>query len=322
MPDFSVLLRACAIPLLTSAVLLGGCAPLRAPDTGGETAASAAEQASAPAFVTWAQLSDRPPPPAGIRLSYGTQPLQFGELRLPEGEGPHPVAVVIHGGCWRAEYDLEHIAHLAEGLAQAGVATWTIEYRRVGDPGGGWPGTFEDVIRAVEHLPALAQTFPLDPGRAVLVGHSAGAHLALWLAGRHNLPAGHALRAAQPLQARGVVSLAGITDLRSYGSGERGCNAAVALLMGGSADQEPQRYAEASPVTLLPLAMPQRMLHGDADPIVPLAQSEAFAADSAARGGEICVEFVEGAGHFDLIAPFSPAWPRVEQAVLSLLPVN
>ena len=308
--------------MICAALMLGACVPVRAPDTGEETPVPAVGQVGDAAPVSWAQLTGRPAPPAGIRVPYGPDPLQFGELRLPEGEGRHPLAVVIHGGCWRAEYDLEHIAHLAEGLAQAGVATWAVEYRRVGDPGGGWPGTFADVIRAVEHVPTLAQIYPLDPQRVALVGHSAGAHLALWLAGRHNLPDGHALRASRPLPVRGVVSLAGITDLASYGDGERGCNAAVALLLGGSAAELPDRYAAASPASLLPLRVPQHLLHGDADPIVPLAQSEAFAADSAARGDQARVEVVRDAGHFDLVAPFSPAWPRVEAAVRSLLSVN
>lgn len=301
--------------LLVIAALLGACAPLRAPGP-------ATDPLAGQAPVTWEQLSNRPAPPAGTRVPYGPDPLQFGELRLPAGEGPHPLAVVIHGGCWRAEYDFGHVAHLADGLVRAGVATWTIEYRRVGDPGGGWPGTFEDAVGAVEHLPALAQAFPLDPERVVLVGHSAGAHLALWLAGRHNLPGEHALHAAGPLPVRGVVSLAGITDLRSYGEGERGCNAAVALLMGGSAAEMPRRYAEASPAALQPLGVRQRMLHGDADSIVPRVQSDAFAAAGAMRGDEVRVELVEGAGHFDLVAPFSPAWPQVKAAVLSLLSVN
>ncbi|NHA15738.1 alpha/beta fold hydrolase [Thioalkalivibrio sp. XN279] len=260
-----------------------------------------------------------PVPPPDHRLSYGEHPLQFGELRLPAGPGPHPVAVLLHGGCWRAEYDLEHVSHMGAALARAGVAVWTPEYRRVGDEGGGWPGTFEDAARAFAWLQALAQDYPLDLDRVVLVGHSAGGHLALWLAGRHNLPAEHPLHAPGPLRVRGVVSLAGITDLVRYAEGERGCNAAVPLLMEGSPAEQPERYAAASPIELLPLGVPVRLLQGAVDPIVKLEQASAFADRASAYAQDVQVKLIEGAGHFDLIAPFAPAWPAVQAAVVELL---
>ena len=121
-------------------------------------------------------------PPAEARISYGDDALQFGELRLPDGPGPHPVAIVIHGGCWLGEFDLTHIGTLAEALNEEGIAAWVIEYRRIGNPGGGWPGTFEDVARGADHLRKIAKEHPLDLDRVIAVGHSAGGHLALWLA--------------------------------------------------------------------------------------------------------------------------------------------
>jgi acetyl esterase/lipase len=300
--------RALAIAL--AAMALAACAPMH------RTAEPPAPAAPQP--VSWGQIEALPLPAPDHRLAYGEHPLQFGELRLPAGPGPHPVAVLFHGGCWRAEYDLAHVSHMGAALAAAGVAVWTPEYRRVGDEGGGWPATFEDAAAGLAALADIAREHNLDLDRVVLVGHSAGGHLALWLAGRHNLPASHPLHAA-PARIRGAVSLAGITDLERYAEGTRGCNAAVPLLMGGIPAEQPERYAAASPARLLPLGAPQRLLHGALDPIVPLEQSSDYAARAAERGDTVRVEFIDGAGHFDLIAPFAPAWPRVEAAVLELL---
>jgi acetyl esterase/lipase len=284
--------------------------------------------------VEWDRLAALPVPPSDARLSYGDHPLHFGDLRLPAGPGPHPVAVVVHGGCWRREYDLEHVAHLSAALARVGVATWAVEYRRLGDDGGGWPGTFHDVARATEHVASLAGRYPLDGERVVLVGHSAGAHLALWIAGRTNLPretelllgdrpvartTGESAASSTAGSWRGVVSLAGITDLRAYGEGGGSCNRAVAELLGGTPDEVPDRYAQASPVELVPLPVPMRLLHGDRDAIVPVEQSRRLAERARALGDDVDVRVLPGAGHFDLIAPFAPAWSAVEAAVRELI---
>lgn len=277
---------------------------------------------AAPQPVAWKDIAALPPPPADHAIAYGQGPFQFGELRLPEGAGPHPVAVVIHGGCWLADYDLHYITHLSAALARAGIATWTLEYRRIGNDGGGWPGTFEDLVHGSGHLEALARDYPLDLERVVFIGHSAGGHLALWLAARHNLPPGTPLHSPAPLGVRGIVALAGITDLRSYGAGDGGCNAAVTPLLGGPADEAPERYAHASPIELLPLGMPQRLVVGLLDPIVPFEQAERYAERARAAGDDVQVWPVEAAGHFDLVAPFAPAWATVERAVLDLLAVR
>lgn len=269
--------------------------------------------------VTWGEIASQPVPPADHRIPYGSDSLHFGELRLPQGPGPHPLVVVIHGGCWRSQYDLRHIASASAALTRAGFATWTLEYRRIGNPGGGWPGTFRDVAQGADYVRTLAQRFPLDTGRVVLIGHSAGGHLALWLAARRNLPRESPLSLPNPLPVRGVVSLAGITDLRGYGAAPGSCNAAVAELMGGTPQELPDRYMQASPMELLPLKVPQRLLHGVLDPIVPVEQSRTLEARARARGDDAQLWLLEGAGHFDLIAPFAPAWRRVEEAVRSLL---
>src|SRR5579872_5792979 len=123
-------------------------------------------------------------PRADARLRYGPDPLHFGDLRLPGGTGPHPVVVMVHGGFWRARFNLEYAGHLCAALAALGIATWNVEYRRLGDTGGGWPGTLLDVAAAADHLRTLAAPYHLDLSRVVAMGHSAGGHLALWLAAR------------------------------------------------------------------------------------------------------------------------------------------
>ena len=269
--------------------------------------------------VTWDEISAAVAPPAGRRIAYGPAEQNFGELRLPAGPGPYPVAVILHGGCWRSQYGLSYMASFADALTRAGIATWSLEYRRVGDAGGGWPGTFEDVSRGADHVRTLARIEPLDLDRVVLVGHSAGGHLALWLAARRRLPPESPLLSPDPLRVRGVVALAGIPDLRSYSTGPIPCNAAVASLMGGPPDAVPARYGQASPIELLPLGVSSRLLRGSLDDVVPAAQAENFAAAARARGDDAEARTIDGAGHFDLVAPFSAAWPEVAREVSAML---
>jgi acetyl esterase/lipase len=254
------------------------------------------------------------PPPADLRLAYGPDALQFGELRLPPGAGPHPVAIVIHGGFWRAAYDLTHIGHLAAALTAAGVATWTIEYRRIGNPGGGWPGTFRDVAAAADALRILAPGHALDLSRVVSIGHSAGGHLALWLAGRGRVPAGHPLHTADPLPLRRAVGLAAVSDLR-MGWELRLSNGVVETFLGGSPDAVPERYAVASPAALLPLGVPQVLIHGTEDDTVPFAISEVYRDLAVALDDPVTLVPLPGLEHFAPIDPESTAWPVVLDAV-------
>lgn len=267
--------------------------------------------------LTFEDIEKLPVPPSEGRFNYGNEESQFGELRLPKTAGKHPVAIVIHGGCWYSQFDLKHISNLSAALTRAGVATWTLEYRRIGQTGGGWPGTFQDVARGVDHLRALARTYPLDLERIVVVGHSAGGQLGLWLAARKGLAKDSFLYSPDPITLSGVVSLAGITDLRKF-SGS-GCGGAVTKLLGGSAKDFPERYRQTSPTELLPLKVPQRLIHGALDEIVPLQLARDYETAGKARGDEIKLTILELAGHFDLISPHSTAWPTIEREVLSLL---
>ncbi len=271
-----------------------------------------------PEVMTTAEAMAMPRPPADHRIAYGPDPLQFGELRLPDGPGPHPVAIVLHGGCWLAEYDLGYISGLANALADAGVATWSLEYRRVGDDGGGWPGTFLDVGRGADHLRSLAGEFGLDLGRVVTVGHSAGGHLALWLAARPRLAPDDELRGADPLPVDGVVALAAIADLAAYAAPD-GCGAAVAPLLGGPPDKLAERVRRVSPIELVPLGVPQRLIVGARDPIVPPGHVRRYAEAAAASGDAVRVVVVPGAGHFEPTAPDREAFAEVREAVRSVL---
>jgi len=163
--------------------------------------------------MTVQDLLDVPPTSPDHRIAYGDDPHQFGQLRLPKGQGLFPVVIVIHGCCLLSQYDLHHISPLAAEITKMGFATWSLEYRRVGNDGGGWPGTFQDVADGSDHLKKLAQEFPLDLNRVITIGHSAGGHLALWVAARHKIPEKALLYKKNPLPIRGVVALAAVGSL-------------------------------------------------------------------------------------------------------------
>ena len=266
-----------------------------------------------------ARLPGRPP---DRRVAYGPDASQWGELRLPAGAGPHPVAVLVHGGCFLASTaTARDLWALADSLRAAGVATWNVEYRRIGEPGGGWPGTHADVGAALDHVRALARDLPLDTTRVVVLGHSAGGHLALWAASRARLPAGGPLHAAAPLRVRGAVNLAGPADPAADPAGyDRACPRPVLdALHGGARAAVPARWAAASPATRLPLGVPQLLVWGEHEAFVPRPLAESYVRAATAAGDRARLAVVPGANHFDLASPFSPAWPTVRAAVLALV---
>lgn len=257
-------------------------------------------------------------PEPDFRIRYGDDPLQFGELRLPEGRPPFPVAVVVHGGCWRSHYDITHIRNLADALRHAGMATWALEYRRVGNPGGGFPGTFLDVAAGLDHVKNIATEHGLDVHRVIALGHSAGGHLALWLAGRVKLGRASKLRGGEPLRLQGVLALAAVDDLRGAVAGKV-CGDMAAQLLGGTPDDVPERYDAASPLELLPFGIPLAVVHGERDALVPASFARHFAAAAESFGDQVTLTLVEDAGHFELIVPGSSAWPAVLDASRALL---
>nr|WP_255354432.1 MULTISPECIES: alpha/beta hydrolase [unclassified Roseateles] len=270
-----------------------------------------------------AEFQALPSDPADYRSTYGDDPSQFGELRLPSSPGLHPVVVLIHGGCWKERYaGLRDMAPMADALKAAGVASWNIEYRRLPQPGSGWPGTYQDVGRAVDHLRSIAPRFQLDLGRVIVLGHSAGGHLAMWVAGRHRLPVQSALHAAQPLPVKGVINLAGVGDMAAFIPAQAtGCRdpAVVETLLGGSPAVVPERYAQVSAAKLLPLGTPQILIWGQRDAMTPLqfGQDHLNAARKAGDDAKLIV--IPSLGHFEIANPSSPAGPIVRNAVQTLL---
>ncbi len=285
--------------------------------------AASLDAQSAPRRMRAADVDALPIRSPGRRIAYGTDSLQFGELRVPRGRGPFPVAIVVHGGCWYSPYaSVRNSAPLADALASAGVATWNVEYRRYDQPGGGWPGTFRDVAAAADQLRRLATSARLDTNRIVAVGHSAGGHLALWLATRASLAAGSPLHsAAAPIALRGVVSVGGIGDLREFYLRERAtCGvAAVESLLGAVPDSAAERIRDASPSERLPLRVPSVHIAGDGDRIAPAAVRDAFAAAARRAGDSVEVITLPDAGHFEPMAPGTAAGRAVVDVVLRLL---
>lgn len=254
-----------------------------------------------------------------LRLAYAREKHQFGELSLPVGSGPYPVAILIHGGYWRARFALDLMQGLAADLAARGMAVWNIEYRRVGNPGGGWPGTLLDVAQATDFLRDLAAIYPLDLTRVVPIGHSAGGHLAFWLGARSHLPAASDIgQQSHPLKLAGAISLAGVLDLHQAYQFHLSNDAARELL-GGSPEEVPARYAAASPAHLLPLAIPQVVIHGTADAHVPLQISQQYAAAARAAGDPITYLEPEGVDHFDVIDAESTIWSSTTRELARLL---
>jgi acetyl esterase/lipase len=278
-----------------------------------------------PPVQTFFRLMQREPliAPADHRIYYGSHYSKFGDLRLPKkGSGPYPVAIVIHGGAWQSRVVLDYMAPLQEALTCAGIATWSIEYRRLGGDGG-WPATFLDVAEAADFLRQLAKSYPLDLSRVVSVGHSSGGHLALWLAARHRLPKASELYTADPLPLRGVVSLAGVGDLANFYKVVPMYHDTVMQMLGApsaSSEQIAQRMKEASPAALLPLGVPQVLINGTVDPYVPLQLQQEYMPIAIAKGDRVRLIVVKDGGHFESCDPAHPqAGPAIRNAVLSLL---
>lgn len=254
-----------------------------------------------------------------LQIAYDTGEFQFGELSLPTAPGPYPVTILIHGGYWRARYGLDLMRDLAEDLASRGIATWNIEYRRVDNPGGGWPGTFLDVAQATEYLRDLAPVYHLDLKRVVPIGHSAGGHLALWLAARSRVPAGMPISSSnKPLTLAGAISLAGVLDLQLAYELHLS-NDAVVELLGTEPADTPERYLAASPAALLPLGVPQVLIHGTADEHVPLRVSRQYATAARAAGDSLAFFELADVDHFDVINPATAAWQLTVRELATLI---
>jgi acetyl esterase/lipase len=244
----------------------------------------------------------------GKTLRYGTRRGQVGELWWPSPEsrpaGDLPVVVLVHGGFWRAPYTKTLMRGLARSITEHGWVAWNIEYRRVGffGGGGGWPNTFDDVAAAVEVLEAQPG---LDLERVVTCGHSAGGHLALWLAARAGLAEGSPDGPVR-VPVRGVVALAGVSDLELAYELDLG-RGAVSGLLGGGPDVVPERYASASPAARLPLGVPQVLVHGADDTVVPATMSRAYV-DRATDAGDPATFVPVPGGHREMLRASGAGW--------------
>jgi acetyl esterase/lipase len=237
-----------------------------------------------------------------VRIPYGADLNQFGDLLLPETLGPHPVVVAIHGGFWRTKHGLDHMEPACQDLADCGIATWNIEYRRIGQDGGGWPGTAQDALKAVQYLETLATDHPIDLDRLVLLGYSAGGHLALWIAGQKNRPA-----------LTGAVSLAGVADLRLASELRLSDGVVEEFMSGGPLDPA------ASPIELLPTRVKTRLIHGVDDVTVPIEIARQYTEAAIAHGDDSELIELPNTGHSPLTDPSSEAWRAVRDVVFALL---
>lgn len=267
-----------------------------------------------------AEVNRLPASPPTLISRYGPAPMQFGELRVPPGRGPFPVAIVIHGGCWLREMASQRIsAPIASALTDRGIATWNIEYRALGDEGAGWPGTWRDWGAAADHLRTLARRHRLDLSRVVAVGHSAGAPAAAYLAMRPRLGASSEIRGRDPLRLTGAVAIDGPPDLsRLIGPDAAICGRPViAPLMGGTPEQHPMRYLQASPGRNLPLGMPVTLV--SSSPVLQREWAEAYKTAAEAAGDDVSILYPADGDHFNVIHPERPQWRAVQRAIIDHL---
>jgi acetyl esterase/lipase len=237
-----------------------------------------------------------PAPPANGRVNYGWTPSQFMDVRFARARRPRPLVIMIHGGYWRVQYDLLHAGHLCAALTDHGFVTANLEYRRVGEGGGGWPGTFEDIREGIRFARSQEGKWAADPRRAVVIGHSAGGQLALWAA-------------AEIPELTAVIALAPVASLRKAWELHLS-NDAVVGLMHGAPDQKPEDYAKACPAQR-PAANPRYLLHGAKDDVVPLELSREYLQSRKGDPGGVKLEVLPNMDHFDLIDPDSEAFSNI-----------
>lgn len=275
--------------------------------------------APAPQLMHWADLTGRPLPAATERIPYGTGKLQYVDLFLPPGAGPFRVVVMVHGGCWQsAVAGAALMNYAADDLRRRGMAVWNIEYRGTDVPGGGYPGTFQDVARAADTLRAAARRFPFRLDHIAALGHSAGGHLAIWLAARGHLPAASALRSPHPLPITRVVSLGGLPDLKAdlLPPPAAACGTeAPARMAGPASPARPDPLADTSDAALLPIGVPQILINGGADPVAPPQTAASYAAEARRAGDTVRGIIVPGQGHVEEITPGTAAWAQAVAAL-------
>ena len=248
-------------------------------------------------------------PAPTAKIAYGSAPSQYVELFRPAGDGPFPVAVLVHGGCWTIKFGgIEQMRNLAGALAERGIAVWNVEYRRVDEEGGGYPGTYQDMNAALELLGEQAPRQQLDLGRIVAIGHSAGGQLVQWIAGRERIPVSSPLFRANPLPVRQIISLGGLADLRH----ERtliaaSCGRSTVELAGSPSVDRPDVFADTNAAELMPNGSHTVLINGELDTVSPPRAAHDYAARARAAGDTASVLILPGASHYDEVAASSPS---------------
>jgi acetyl esterase/lipase len=235
-----------------------------------------------------------------------------------------PLVVFFHGGWWKSKYDLMYAGHLCAALKSMGIAVWSVEYRRVGETGGGWPMTFEDVAAGLEFVATLAESYSIDLERVITMGHSAGGHLAFWAAGKGRIGAGEMKLPVSRIKLVGAIALAGAVDLRMTMelAGEdvfAHDRDEISALMGGTPEVVPERYGRGNPGDLLPFGVPQILIQGTEDDQIPPGLPARWATAAGEAGDDVTVEMIAGADHMDVVDPESEAWEVVRAAVHGFL---
>lgn len=273
-------------------------------------------------LMQWGDLTQNPLPKTGIEIRTGTGATDIVDLWLPEGDGPHPVVVMVHGGCWQKSIaDRTLMNYAAEDLRRNGMAVWNIEYRGVDEKGGGYPGTYLDVARAVDALPDFAEAYDLDLSRVAGIGHSAGGHLVTWLSTRSNIPATSPLYAENPQPLSGVVNTGGLADLETSAPVTfAGCLADIMeTLVGSPGTARPDVFSDTSPVNLFPTETLQVSVNGAEDSIAPPELGRGYTEKAEAAGVTAAFHEIPGTGHVELVSPGTAAWTKQREILLEFL---
>jgi acetyl esterase/lipase len=258
-----------------------------------------------------------PLPEADFQVKYGPKPMHAINIRIPEGKGPHPTLLVIHGGSWKSAYYFKQTEYICEDFTKIGIATCNIEYSRVGHVNGGWPGTFKDLVCAVNTINELANEWNLDTENIVLLGHSSGAHLAFWLAAVNKLSSPELKDTKISMKFSAVVSLTGVLDLEDAWNNNI-LRKEIANLLNGTSNELPELYKVTSPAELFPLDCKQVLMHGTRDRLLPYYLSENYYNKAKSFSEDVSLFPIVGCAHFKMIDPTSKYWPEIRNIVSNL----
>ena len=260
-------------------------------------------------------------PAPTARIAYGSAPSQFAELFRPQGKGPFPVVVLVHGGCWTIKFGgIEQMRNVAGALAAEGIAVWNVEYRRSDEEGGGYPGTYHDMNAALDKLALEAANYQLDTSRIVAMGHSAGGQLVQWIAGRSRIAPSSPLFHPNPLPVRDIISLGGLADLRNEKDLiKSSCGRDTAELAGLPSAARPDVFSDTNAAELMPNGSRTVLVTGELDTISPPRAAHDYAARARKAGDQAEVVILPGASHYDEIAASSPAWKLVLPVIRAAL---